>query len=105
MATDDHISLVVAIGVERIIVTTTATTVVPIITILLILVGIIIIIIIRNDHSTDSPFFMSSGWRVALRVAGLVPIYAMDLLEPITETEFEGLRASIQESKGRLVSL
>ncbi|SGY38964.1 BQ5605_C003g02112 [Microbotryum silenes-dioicae] len=31
--------------------------------------------------------------------------FSSDLLEPITETEFEGLRASIQESKGRLVSL
>ncbi|SCZ98418.1 BZ3500_MvSof-1268-A1-R1_Chr7-1g09130 [Microbotryum saponariae] len=31
--------------------------------------------------------------------------FSSDLLEPITETDFEGLRASIQKSKGRLVSL
>ncbi|SCZ91001.1 BZ3500_MvSof-1268-A1-R1_Chr1-3g02464 [Microbotryum saponariae] len=31
--------------------------------------------------------------------------FSSDLLETITETDFEGLRASIQESKGRLVSL
>ncbi|SCV73866.1 BQ2448_6296 [Microbotryum intermedium] len=31
--------------------------------------------------------------------------FSSDPLEPITETAFEDLRASIQESKGRLVSL
>ncbi|SGZ28684.1 BQ5605_C027g10409 [Microbotryum silenes-dioicae] len=44
--------------------------------------------------------FFHSIWKLCRRRR-----FSSDLLEPITETEFEGLRASIQESKGRLVSL
>ncbi|SGY77079.1 BQ5605_C005g03551 [Microbotryum silenes-dioicae] len=44
--------------------------------------------------------FFHSIWKLCRRRR-----FLSDLLEPITETEFEGLRASIQESKGRLVSL
>ncbi|SCZ96950.1 BZ3500_MvSof-1268-A1-R1_Chr4-2g06885 [Microbotryum saponariae] len=44
--------------------------------------------------------FFHSIWKLCRRRR-----FSSDLLEPITETDFEGLRASIQESKGRLVSL
>ncbi|SGZ27866.1 BQ5605_C026g10209 [Microbotryum silenes-dioicae] len=44
--------------------------------------------------------FFHSIWKLCRRRQ-----FSSDLLEPITKTEFEGLRASIQESKGRLVSL
>ncbi|SCZ88262.1 BZ3500_MvSof-1268-A1-R1_Chr10-2g02898 [Microbotryum saponariae] len=44
--------------------------------------------------------FFHSIWRLCRRRR-----FSSDLLEPITETDFEGLRASIQESKGRLMSL
>ncbi|SGY13612.1 BQ5605_C010g05913 [Microbotryum silenes-dioicae] len=44
--------------------------------------------------------FFHSIWKLCRRRR-----FSSDLLEPTTETEFEGLRASIQESKGRLVSL
>ncbi|SGY12101.1 BQ5605_C011g06387 [Microbotryum silenes-dioicae] len=44
--------------------------------------------------------FFHSIWKLCCRRR-----FSSDLLEPITKTEFEGLRASIQESKGRLVSL
>ncbi|SGY77418.1 BQ5605_C005g03631 [Microbotryum silenes-dioicae] len=44
--------------------------------------------------------FFHSIWKLCRRRR-----FSSDPLEPVTETEFEGLRASIQESKGRLVSL
>ncbi|SCZ89865.1 BZ3500_MvSof-1268-A1-R1_Chr9g10625 [Microbotryum saponariae] len=44
--------------------------------------------------------FFHSIWKLCRRRR-----FSSDLLEPITETDFEGLRASIQESKGCLVSL
>ncbi|SGY23119.1 BQ5605_C019g08906 [Microbotryum silenes-dioicae] len=44
--------------------------------------------------------FSHSIWKLCRRRR-----FSSDPLEPITEAEFEGLRASIQESKGRLVSL
>ncbi|SCV70957.1 BQ2448_3719 [Microbotryum intermedium] len=44
--------------------------------------------------------FFHSIWKLSRRRR-----FSSDPLEPITETAFEDLRASIQESKGRLVSL
>ncbi|SGY49813.1 BQ5605_C001g00822 [Microbotryum silenes-dioicae] len=44
--------------------------------------------------------FFHSIWKLCRRRR-----FSSDLLEPIIEMDFEGLRASIQESKGRLVSL
>ncbi|SGY46216.1 BQ5605_C001g00398 [Microbotryum silenes-dioicae] len=55
----------------------------------------------KNDEITELGLHASHAiWKLSRHRR-----FSSDPLEPIAETAFEELRASIQESKGRLVSL